>query len=341
LPEGEVVTGPSLLRAGLILLGVVGLVLLLVRLQELVIVFVIAVVLAEGLRPLVGELTRRGLHFELARASVYVTLIAALVVVGIVLTRPVVAQSRAVLADLPGYEQRLQSNLAPVLDALSIDASVGSQLSGYLGSVARAGLTFVTGVVRGLFDTVVVLLLSFLWLSAGARFGRFALGLLPPERRPVLEQTWREIAAGFAGYVRGVAVNMVVIGVLTGVAAALLDLPAPILLGVFAGLTEMIPIAGPIIGAIPAILLGFTISPIYPLVVAVVYLAIQQIEAHTLVPAVMRQAVGLPALVVVVSIAAGAGLAGVGGALVAVPIAFSVQVMILRIVGPAIRERYG
>ena len=85
------VTGPSLLRAGLILLGVVGLVLLLVRLQELVIVFVIAVVLAEGLRPLVGELTRRGLHFELARASVYVTLIAALVVVGIVLTRPVVA----------------------------------------------------------------------------------------------------------------------------------------------------------------------------------------------------------------------------------------------------------
>lgn len=341
MPEGEVVTGPSLLRAGLILLAVVGLVLLLIRLQELVIVFVIAIVLAEGLRPLIGELTRRGLHFELARASVYVTLIAVLVVVGVVLTRPVVAQSRAALADLPGYEQRLQSNLAPVLDALNIDASVGSQLSGYLGSIARAGLTFVTGVVRGLFDTVVVLLLSFLWLSAGARFGRFLLPLTPPDLRPTLQTAWREIAAGFAGYVRGVAVNMIVIGLLTGVAAALLGLPAPILLGVWAGVTELIPIAGPILGAIPAILIAFTISPVQALIVALVYLAIQQIEAHTLVPTVLRQAVGLPALVVVLAIAAGAALAGVGGALVAVPIAFATQVVILRIAGPAIRARYG
>ena len=178
MPEGEVVTGPSLLRAGLILLGVVGLVLLLVRLQELVIVFVIAVVLAEGLRPLVGELTRRGLHFELARASVYVTLIAALVVVGIVLTRPVVAQSRAVLADLPGYEQRLQSNLAPVLDALSIDTSVGSQLSGYLGSVA-AGLGMLLALERR--DTMgrvlgcVLLALSIASSSVGIPFAGVAL----------------------------------------------------------------------------------------------------------------------------------------------------------------------
>jgi predicted PurR-regulated permease PerM len=88
------------------------------------------------------------------------------------------------------------------------------------------------------------------------------------------------------------------------------------------------------------VLLGFTVSPIHPLIVAAVYLAIQQVEAHTLVPIVMRQAVGLPALVVVVALAAGASLYGVGGAIAAVPVAFAIQVVILRIVAPAVRERF-
>jgi predicted PurR-regulated permease PerM len=131
---------------------------------------------------------------------------------------------------------------------------------------------------------------------------------------------------------------MVVIGLLSGVAATLLGLPAPVLLGVLAGVTEMIPIAGPIIGAVPAILLGFTISPVYPLIVALVYLAIQQIEAHTLVPLVMRQSVGLPPLAVVLALATGGALAGIGGALAAVPIAFAIQVVLLRLIAPAIRE---
>jgi predicted PurR-regulated permease PerM len=134
---------------------------------------------------------------------------------------------------------------------------------------------------------------------------------------------------------------MIVIGVVTGVAAALLGLPAPALLGVLAGMTEMIPIVGPIAGAIPAILLGFTISPYFPLVVALVYLVIQQVEAHTLVPLVMRHSVGLPALAVVVALAAGGALAGVGGAIVAVPLAFALQVVIIRVIGPAIRARTG
>jgi len=110
---------------------------------------------------------------------------------------------------------------------------------------------------------------------------------------------------------------------------------------VLAGLTEMIPIVGPVVGAVPAILLGFTISPYFPLVVALVYLAIQQVEAHTLVPLVMRHSVGLPALAVVVALAAGGALAGVGGAIVAVPVAFALQVVIVRVIGPAIRARTG
>lgn len=330
-----------MLNVGLILLGLVGTALLLARLQELVVVLLIAIVLAEGLRPIVDGLEHRGVPRSLARALLYVAIVAVLATVIVVLTRPVVTESRAVLADLPHYQALFERNLAQLLDQLSLDPSVASQVAGSAGGIARGTLSFAATLLRGVLDTVVVLLLSFLWLTAGRPLGGFLLGLLPPSGRTRAASVWAEIARGFAGYVRGIAINMIVIGVVTGVAAALLGLPAPALLGVFAGVTEMIPIVGPIAGAIPAILLGFTISPYYPLLVALVYLVIQQVEAHTLVPLVMRHSVGLPALAVVVALAAGGTLAGVGGAIVAVPLAFALQVVIVRVVGPAIRTRTG
>jgi predicted PurR-regulated permease PerM len=336
--QRDALTPGGLFRVGVLLLAVIAAALAISRLQEIVVIFVIAIVLAEGLRPVVAALEGRGLHWELARAIVYLTLVASIVIVAVLLTRPLVVQTRAVLADLPGYQQELQRNLAPVLDALSLDPNLSSQLSGYAGTVVRGAVSLAAGVVRGLLDAVVVLLLSFLWLSSGRRFGGFLLGLLHEPSRPTVTAAWTEIAAGFAGYVRGVGVNMVVIGLLSGVAAALLGLPAPVLLGVLAGVTEMIPIVGPIIGAVPAILLGFTISPVYPLIVALVYLGIQQIEAHTLVPLVMRRSVGLPPLAVVLALATGGALAGIGGALLAVPVAFAAQVVLLRLIAPAIRE---
>jgi len=323
----------------MLVLGLVVLWVLLTRLMELVLVLLIAMVLAEGLRPLVERLVRLGLHRELARALVYLTLIGTLAVLIVILARPVVAESRMILSDLPAYEAELNRNITLILSQFSVQTDLSSQLSSSLGGAARTAFTLAAGFVRAVFDVVVVLLMSFLWLSASRPFGGFLLELLPPDRRPLAAGIWEEIARRFAGYVRGVAVNMVVIGLLSGTAAAFLGLPAAILLGVLAGLTEMIPIVGPILGAIPAVLLGFTISPVLALVVALVYLAIQQVEAHTLVPLVMRQAVGLPALAIVLALAAGGTLGGIGGALVAVPVASALQVIISRWAAPEIKAR--
>jgi predicted PurR-regulated permease PerM len=327
------------LQTGLVLLGLVGAALLLARLQELVIVLLIAVVLAEGLHPLVGTLQRAGVPRRLAAALPFAAIVAGLAILGVFLTRPLVTEARTVLEDLPLYESQFEHNLGQLLDRLSIEGNLATQAAGSLDAIARSALTIVTGAVRGLIDGVVVLLLSFLWLSTRASAGGFLLSLLPAANRTKATTVWGEIARGFAGYIRGVAINMVVIGVVTGIAAALLGLPAPALLGVLAGMLEMIPIAGPIVAAIPAILLAFTISPYHPAVVAIVYFLIQQIEAHTLVPLVMRHSVGLPALAVVVALAAGAALAGIGGAIVAVPLAFALQVLVVRVIAPVIRAR--
>jgi predicted PurR-regulated permease PerM len=134
---------------------------------------------------------------------------------------------------------------------------------------------------------------------------------------------------------------MVVIGVLAGIAVALLGLPSPVLLGIFAGITEAIPIFGPFLGAAPAVLLGFTVSPLYPLLVAAVFLVIQQVESNTLVPVVMNRVLALPPLTVVLALLVGGSLEGVAGALLAVPMAAALQVLVLRVVLPMLHIAQG
>lgn len=337
------VTGPltarGLLRVALLVVALVLGWTVLTRLSELLLIFMIAIVLAEGLRPLVDRVAGFGLHWELARIAVYVVLIGVLVLLIAILARPVVAEARLVLGNLPEYRDEVNRNLMDVLAQFSINLDVSGEIKSSFGTVAKTAFDVARDVARAAFDVVVVLLMSFLWLSASRPLGTFVVGLLPESRRPLAGSIWDDISGRFAGYVRGVAVNMVVIGVLVGIAATVLGLPAAILLGVWSGLTEMIPYVGPVVGAIPGVLLAFTISPGLALVMAIVYLVIQEVEAHTLVPFVMRQAVGLPALAVVLALAAGASLGGIGGALVAVPFASAVQVLVVRWIAPEIRAQ--
>jgi predicted PurR-regulated permease PerM len=338
-PASGPLTAAGLLRVGLLVLALVVAWIILTRLSELLLVFLIAIILAEGLRPLVERVHAFGLHWELARIVVYVVLIAVLVVLVAILARPVVAEARLVLANLPDYRDEVNRNLRQVLDQFSINVDVSAEIRSYFGSFAKTAFEVARDIVRAVFDVVVVLLMSFLWLSASRPLASFVVGLLPEGRRPLATSVWEDISHRFAGYVRGVAVNMVVIGILVWIAATVVGLPAAILLGVWSGLTEMIPYVGPVAGAIPGVVLAFTISPGLAVIMALVYLVIQEVEAHTLVPLVMRQAVGLPALAVVLALAAGASLGGVGGALVAVPAASALQLLVVRWVAPEIRAQ--
>jgi predicted PurR-regulated permease PerM len=165
----------------------------------------------------------------------------------------------------------------------------------------------------------------------------FVVALFSPRSRGLVGQVIAETGQAFAGYVRGVTINMFAIGLLALLACWLLRLPVPLLLGVFAGLCELIPLVGPFLGAIPAVLLGFTIAPLYPLVVAGAFLVVQQVESNVLTPIVMRREVGIRPFVVILALLMGAGLAGIWGALVAVPIGSAIQIVIVRVVAPAIR----
>jgi hypothetical protein len=118
------------------------------------------------------------------------------------------------------------------------------------------------------------------------------------------------------------------IGLATGLACALLGVPAPLLLGLVAALTEAIPLVGPLLGAIPAVLLAATVSPELAVIVAGVYLVLQVIEGNVLVPIVMRNTIGISPFLVILSLLVGGTVGGFAGALLAVPVAATFELIV-------------
>lgn len=129
------------------------------------------------------------------------------------------------------------------------------------------------------------------------------------------------------GWIRGQVVLSLVIGLLSYIGLVVLNIPYALPLALLAGLFEVVPVIGPILSAIPAVLIALTISPVLALGVAAMFFVIQQLENHLIVPQVMQRAVGLNPLVVILAVAIGSKILGVAGALLAVPLAVVLQIV--------------
>jgi predicted PurR-regulated permease PerM len=339
-PPVPAVTVAGLVLAGVAVLGVAALAILLWSVLHVVLLVLTAVILAEGVRGLVDPLNRRGLPYGLAMAVAYLAIVVAVLGLVTLLAGPTVGE----LVSLTGYQSAIIANVDRLVNTFQVSSQQLSSLAttllgaagGLVGSVVRIG----GGVVGLVADVLTVFVLSITWMAASRDLKGFVVGLFSARRRALVDDLIAETGRAFAGYVRGVTINMLAIGGLALVACWLLRLPAPVLLAVFAGFCELIPLVGPFLGAVPAVLLGFTISPLYPLVVAAAFLVVQQVESNVLTPFVMRREVGLRPFVVILALLVGAGLAGIWGALVAVPIGSAIQIVVVRVVAPAIRARH-
>jgi predicted PurR-regulated permease PerM len=335
------VTVRTLVLAGLAILGAAVGIWIVWHLLYQALLVLTAIILAEGLRPGAEMVRRRGLPFWTGIAAVYGALILTMVLLVLVLANSVVND----LARLPTYTSEIVKTIDSSLGAFNLGgdrlAQLASMLIGAAGGLAGGVLRVGGGVAGVVGDLVSIFLFSVTWMAASGDLRSFVLSLFRPGSRELVKALTSETSRTFAGYVRGVAINMVAIGALATLACWALRLPGPVLLGVFAGLCELIPLLGPFLGAVPAVLLGFTVSPAYPLIVAVVFLGLQQLESNVLTPVVMKRQTGLRPFSVLLALIVGAGLAGIWGALVAVPVGSALQIVVVRVVAPAIRRRYG
>jgi predicted PurR-regulated permease PerM len=301
----------------------------------LVLVFV-AVILASGLQPIVAWL-RSTLPIGRGAAIllVYALFIACLIGFLVVILPTAIDQLGHTVAALPGllggareWAETLRPafvsrSVVSVIDAAARslpspnDAPQGEQ-------VVAVGITIAGAVV----SVLTLLTVVYFWLTEHARLQRYVLAFVPRHRRARARDVWNQTETRLGQWVRGSLILMATIGVGTGVAYTLLGVPYSILLGVISALCEAIPIVGPLLGAIPAVIVALTVSPQLAVAVAGVYIVLQLIEGNVLVPVVMRNTVGISPFLVLLSVLAGAAAGGFVGALLAVPIAATVEVLI-------------
>jgi predicted PurR-regulated permease PerM len=345
-------------------LGVLGLWALARAAGRVLLVFLIAAVIALILNPLVSLLQRRlGVRRGLAVAAVYLGFFTALGGIGVLLANPVSDQVAAFQRDVPGLVDDANNGLDNVqqwLDDKNINVQIKGQGSTALETLQRnvlrgSGnlLTFTRDLLERLVEAaialVLILVVSVYMLLYGERIGALVRSVMPPGDGSAEDDYPARVQHAVFNYVRGQLLFSVAMGAGAGLALWIFGLIGvfpdgktyALFFGAFFGLMELIPYVGPILGAIPPILVALFQDPLTAVWVAILFVALQQLEGHVVAPLVFGQALRINPLLVIFALALGAEVSGIIGALLALPLLAIARETVAYLRGHLVLEPWG
>jgi predicted PurR-regulated permease PerM len=279
---------------------------------------------------LFAQVVPRGLAILLS----FLILLAVLLLVAYVLLPLIVSQAGALVTALPDLVQNLDQYLVRALRALEArdllpdtPKAVADRLTGdlrnSLGVVANNMLGHTVGIIFGTFSWVLTLFaVIFVAASLLANVRSFKAAYLtsvPRRYRPDALEFWDALGNALSRYLGGLALVLAIQGALSAAGLFLIGVPYSLALGAWVSITAVIPYLGAWLGAIPALLVAFSISSTAAILTSLLFLAIQQLEGNVLTPRIQAQTIKVPAVLVFLGVLAGGSLAGIAGVLLAVP----------------------
>src|SRR4051794_2828775 len=307
-------------------------------------VFVVAAVVALILNPLV-LIVQRGARVPrgLAVAAVYVGLLITLTGVGFLLANPIADQAQKLSNDVPRLVDSANQSLADLqrtLDDKGINIEVKRQgatavqtlaekLGAASGDIASTATDLLRTIVTASLGLILIMVLSVYMLLYGERIGAFVRRVMPPGDGTPDDDYPTRVQRAVAGYVRGQTLFSVAMGLGAGLGLyvygklGIFDQGDDYALafGIFFGLMELVPFVGPILGALPPIIVALFQDPLTALWVALLFVALQQIEGHVVAPNVFSRALRINPLLVIFALLLGGEVYGVLGALISLPLA--------------------
>ena len=315
-----------------IVLVMLGIYFLYLSLDVLALLF-ISIIVASALTPWVDWWQRYRIPRSVGVIIIYVVVFFVISAMIFLLIPPLVEQIRALAINLPNIYGRAVLGLQQLQNGVDIDtaATLQSALDNLGSSLAKATTSIFTAlnsIFGGLIQLMVVLVISFYLIVQENGLKKFLRSVTPAKYQPYLMQLIDRINIKIGQWFRAQLLLMLVIFALTYLGLWALGMNYVLVLALWAGLTEIIPYIGPIIGAVPAIFLAFTVSPTMGFLVLLLYVVIQQLENNILVPTIMRKAVGLNPIVSILVILVGAKIFGIIGAVLSIPVATVVAVFL-------------
>ena len=305
--------------------------------RHVVVWFLIALFLALAINPLVEVLQRRGIRRRgLAATAAVLLVVLSLALIGALFIPTLVRNVNSFADAVPGYVDDVtkgRGRLGFLETKYHIVEKVREQVhkggAKRLLGLSGAAVAITRGVLNIVIGTITVGFLTFFMLLEGPDWIERLYGLLPPASQPRWRRVGRDIYGTIGGYVTGNLAISLIAGVLTTLVLLVLGVPYAVALGVVVAVLDLIPLAG---ATIAAIIIG-TVALLHSLVAGIVVIAFfivyQQLENHVLQPLVYGRTVQLSPLVVLLAVLAGAEIAGILGALAAIPVAGALQVLIV------------
>jgi predicted PurR-regulated permease PerM len=297
----------------------------------------ISMLVAIGFGPLVRAIEHqqripvgsRRLPRWLAILVVYLAILGALTVVGMLVVPPLVEQGVELSAQLPDLVNRAQQFLVDrgLLEHQITLGEAVRQAPDASGTAVGTAATALAWTAKTLLGVVTVVVLTFYLLVESDALSAGFARLFARENRPRVVEASRKISLKVSAWLSGQLILAGTIGASAAIFLYLLGVPYFYVLALIAAFGEMIPIVGPFLSAIPAILAGLAVSPRAALYVAIFWLLQQQVENHLLVPKIMQRQVGVSPVIVITALLVGGSLLGIIGAVLAVPTAAIVQVV--------------
>ena len=314
---------------------------LLYRFRTVVFLFFIAMVVGTTIRPAVEWFYRRGLSRPAGIMVIY-ALIAAFLIGFLALVVPLVVDQVTQLSQVfPEYQLSFRRALVESNNLLLRNIglripfgfnflSEGNPTSEELFDQVGRTITYTSQLLRGFLSILAVFLLAYYWTQESSFIIRGALRFVPRPRRKKIRQFIQLVELKISGYVRGQGILSLSVGFAAFVAYTLIGLPYTLVLAIIAGIMEMVPIVGPALGAIPALLVALTINPSLAIWVIVATAIIQLAESIWLVPRIMTSSMGVNPIVILLSLVTFSAVFGFIGALLALPLAAILQLILER-----------
>jgi predicted PurR-regulated permease PerM len=349
--DSPVVVG---LLTALMVLGIVLGLWLIYQSRTIVVLLLISMIIAAAIDPLVDQVEGRRLpatRWRLPRwlALVWVLVLVLIVVAAILLyiTSVFWTEGTSLWEDLPGYSEAVESRLEalrlrypqiPPTGELVLRA--GEQIGAFGGYVVQATAA-IFGVIGGVVSMITILVLVFIITLSKEEIKRAFFSIIPPERHAQLHAVLAEASFEMGGWLRGQLMLGTIVTLVLSTVMWLLGLPYPLLLGLIAGVGELVPLVGSLIAGLIALPIALLTLPPWALLFLIVFFIVfSQLETHWLVPRILRPQVNLSPLGTVLALLVGLSLLGVVGAIIAIPLAAALRVILIRLVVPSIQEMY-
>jgi len=300
--------------------------------KDILAILFVSLILASAIDPWVDKMQSWKVPRAIGVSFIYLV---ATVVIGLViylLIPPITQQFSSLSENFPQYVEKVSTGYNFLRD-FSIKYGVLDKIKTSIGSleenmnVAIEGVfSTLSGFFGGIVSFFVILVITFYMVVEEDAMKKIIWSLAPPKRQPYIMQLINRMQRQVGYWLRGQLILMFLVGFFTWFGLLFIMPEYALVLGLFSGITEIIPYLGPFLGLIPAVFLALTINPFLALLVIILYIIIQQVEGNILVPKIMQRAVGLNPLISIAVIMAGLKMAGIVGGLLSIPVATAASV---------------